>query len=73
MEAAKAFVLALAEKLTEIEVLNKLIEVKPIRIGENSANIAASNNDLEDTEKCRADNLKMLDDLEAFYQTKTAA
>merc|ERR1719183_1322611 len=72
-EAANiAFKLTLKAKLAEIAALNKLIEDKLTRIGELSVKLAASKNDLEDTQEGLADNSKMLADLAASCKTKTA-
>merc|ERR1719235_2747812 len=67
-----AFKLTLKAKLAEIAALNELIEAKLTRIGELSVKLAASKNDLEDTQKGLADNSKMLADLAASCKTKTA-
>jgi len=71
-KAIIAFKLTLKAKLAEIDALNKLIEAKLTRIGELSVKLAASKNDLEDTQEGLADNSKMLADLEASCKTKTA-
>merc|ERR1719379_388290 len=71
-KAIIAFKLTLKAKLAEIDALNKLIEAKLTRIGELSVKLAASKNDLEDTQEGLADNSKMLAVLEASCKTKTA-
>merc|ERR1719443_2459296 len=67
-----AFKLTLKAKLAEIAALNELIEAKLTRIGELSVKLAASKNDLEDTQEGLGDNSKMLADLKASCKTKTA-
>merc|ERR1719454_515005 len=68
----KDFKLLVKAKLAEIAALNKLIEAKLTRIGELSVKLAASKNDLEDTQEGLGDNSKMLADLDASCKTKTA-
>merc|ERR1719359_2243211 len=62
----------LKAKLAEIKAYNAQIEAKLTRIGELSVKLAASKNDLEDTQEGLADNSKMLADLDASCKTKTA-
>merc|ERR1719393_6396 len=71
-KANVAFKLTLKAKLAEIAALNELIEAKLTRIGELSVKLAASKNDLEDTQEGLGDNSKMLADLDASCKTKTA-
>merc|ERR1719281_1467764 len=71
-KANVAFKLTLKAKLAEIAALNKLIEDKLTRIGELSVKLAASKNDLEDTQEGLGDNSKMLADLASSCKTKTA-
>merc|ERR550514_2168734 len=71
-KAIVAFKLTLKAKLAEIDALNKLIEAKLTRIGEISVKLAASKNDLEDTQEGLEDNSKMLGDLAASCKRKTA-